>query len=84
MWKKTNLLSSRSSKSSGIPPSSRDSRLVLNLRSRGRGAGRGIVISFSETDQIRLKDKKTLVVCNQWTSENIQPISRFLNPLGIG
>jgi len=37
---------------------------------------------FSEADHIRLKDKKTLVVCNQWTSENIQPMLKLFKSLG--
>ena len=37
---------------------------------------------FSDTDQIILKDKKVLVVCNQWTSENIQPMLKLFKSLG--
>jgi hypothetical protein len=37
---------------------------------------------FSDPDQIVLKDKKILVVSNQWTSENIQPILKKFKSLG--
>lgn len=37
---------------------------------------------FSEADQIRLKDKKILVVSNQWTTDNIQGILSVFKSLG--
>jgi hypothetical protein len=37
---------------------------------------------FKEEDQIKLKDKKVIVVCNQWTSENIQPFLKIARSLG--
>jgi hypothetical protein len=36
----------------------------------------------NEADYIILKDKKTLVVCNQWTSDNIQPFLKHAKALG--
>jgi hypothetical protein len=37
---------------------------------------------FNDADQIILKDKKILVVSNQWTSETIQPVLKLFKSLG--
>jgi hypothetical protein len=37
---------------------------------------------WKEEHQIKLKDKKVIVVCNQWTSENIQPFLKTARALG--
>lgn len=37
---------------------------------------------FKEEHQIKLKDKTVIVVCNQWTSENIKPFLEVIKKLG--